>query len=88
VNYSSSFSQKFLSAAESVLALEGKGNLLRLPPEIRITQAETNAANDGVNAFEKLLAGLRDLPTLRPVLLPGSLRADSLEIEPAKESRE
>jgi hypothetical protein len=88
VNHSASLSQKFLSAAESVLALEGKKNLPRLPQEVPLPEAETNAANDGVNAFEKLLAGITDVPTLRPVLLLGSFRADSLEIEPTKESRE
>lgn len=47
----------------AALFLEGKKNLLRLQQDIPLTEAEANAVVDGVNAFEKLLAQLSDVPT-------------------------
>ena len=40
----------------AALFLEGKKNLLRLQQDIPLTEVEANAVEDGVNAFEKLLA--------------------------------
>lgn len=47
----------------AALFLEGRKNLLRLQQDIPLTEAEANAVEDGVNAFEKLLAQLTDVPT-------------------------
>jgi hypothetical protein len=47
----------------AALFLEGTKNLLRLQQDIPLTEAEANAVEDGVNAFEKLLAQLTDVPT-------------------------
>lgn len=44
--------------------------------------ARENAVEDGVNAFEKLLAQLADVPT------PRQLQTGLLQIEPTKERRE
>jgi hypothetical protein len=60
----------------AALFLQGKENLLRLQQVIPLTEAEANAIEDGVNAFEKLLAQLTGVPT-PAVLLPGSFKADS-----------
>jgi hypothetical protein len=43
--------------------LEDKKNLLRLQQDIPLTEAEANPVENGVNAFEKLLAQLTDVPT-------------------------
>ena len=47
----------------AALFFEGKKNLLRLQQDIPLTKAGANAVVDGVNAFEKLLAQLSDVPT-------------------------
>jgi hypothetical protein len=49
------------SSAASLL--EGKDNLLRLLQEIPLDDAEHAAIEDGVTAYEKLLAKLADVPT-------------------------
>ncbi|HEY6271647.1 MAG TPA: tyrosine-type recombinase/integrase [Terriglobales bacterium] len=66
--------------------LEGKQNLLRLQQQIPLTEAEANAIEDGVNAFEKLLAQLADTPTPAG---PTSreLKAGLVQLEPANGSR-
>ena len=66
----------------AALFLEGKKNLLRLQQDIPLTEVEANAVEDGVNAFEKLLAQLADVPT------PRQLQTGLLQIEPTKERRE
>lgn len=43
--------------------LEGKSNLLRMRQEIPLKESEIAAVDDGVAAFEKLLAQLEDVPT-------------------------
>lgn len=43
--------------------LEGKANLLRMRQEIPLKEVELTAIDDGVAAFEKLLAQLADVPT-------------------------
>jgi hypothetical protein len=43
--------------------LEGKAGLLRLKQEIRLTDAEAAAVEDGQIAFDTLLAQLADVPT-------------------------
>jgi integrase len=45
------------------LLLEGKSNLLRMRQEIPLREVELAAIDDGVAAFEKLLARLADVPT-------------------------
>ncbi len=45
------------------LLLEGKSNLLRMRQEIPLKEVELAAIDDGVAAFEKLLAHLEDVPT-------------------------
>jgi hypothetical protein len=50
------------SSTQSLL-LEGKSNLLRMRQEIPLREAELAAIDDGVAAFEKLLAQLADVPT-------------------------
>ena len=45
------------------LMLEGKSNLLRMRQEIPLKDTELAAIDDGVVAFEKLLAQLADVPT-------------------------
>jgi hypothetical protein len=47
----------------AALCLEGKAGLLRLKQEIPLTDAEAAAVEDGVTAFDKLLAQLADVPT-------------------------
>ena len=47
----------------AALFLEGKQGLLRLKQEIPLTEGENAAVDDGVNAFEKLLSQLADVPT-------------------------
>ena len=48
--------------------LEGKANLQRLLQEIALTEEERAAVEEGVGAYERLLARLADIPT--PVDLP------------------
>jgi integrase len=43
--------------------LEGKANLLRLLQEMRLTEDERAAVEDGVATFERLLTKLADVPT-------------------------
>ena len=43
--------------------LEGKSNLLRLRQEIPLNETELAAVEDGVEALEKLLSQLADVPT-------------------------
>jgi hypothetical protein len=43
--------------------LEGRANLLRLKQEIPLTDEETAAVDDGLEALEKLCARLADVPT-------------------------
>ena len=49
--------------SSSALLLEGKRNLLRLLQEIPLGEAEQAAVEEGVTAFEALLAKLADVPT-------------------------
>ena len=71
----------------AALFLEGKNNLLRLQQDIPLTEAEANAVEDGVNAFEKLLAQLTDVPTPAGPT-PRQLQSGLVQIEPTKERRE
>jgi hypothetical protein len=43
--------------------LEGKANLLRLRQDIPLVDAELAAVEDGLTAYEQLLAKLVDVPT-------------------------
>jgi hypothetical protein len=45
------------------LLLEGKANLLRLRQDIPLVDAELAAVEDGLTAYEQLLAKLVDVPT-------------------------
>jgi len=63
---------------------EGKKNLLRLQQDIPLTEAEANAVVDGVNAFEKLLAQLSDVPTPEGPT-PRQLQSGLVQIQPTKE---
>ncbi len=47
----------------SALLLEGKQNLVRLLQEIPLGEAEQAAVEEGVTAYENLLAKLADVPT-------------------------
>ena len=47
---------------QAVQLLEGKANLLRLKQEIPLTDDEVAAVDDGLEALEKLCAGLADVP--------------------------
>jgi hypothetical protein len=49
--------------ASLALLLEGKANLLRLRQDIPLTDDERAAVDDGLEALEKLRAGLVDVPT-------------------------
>ena len=49
--------------SSAALLLEGQSNLLHLPQEILLGEAEEAAVDDGVAAYEKLLLKLADLPT-------------------------
>jgi hypothetical protein len=83
---SCSVAPKFLSAAGCFLAPQGKKALLCLQHDIRLAEAEANAAKRGVTAFEKLLPRRRDVLALAgpaPRQLPSGLA----QIEPTKESR-
>jgi hypothetical protein len=71
----------------AALFLEGKNNLLRLQQDIPLTEAEANAVEDGVNAFEKLLAQLTDVPTPAGPT-PRQLQSGLVQIEPTKDRRE
>ena len=62
-------------------------NLLRLQQEIPLTEAEANAVEDGVNAFEELLAQLTDVPTPAGPI-PRQLQSGLVQVEPTKERRE
>jgi len=50
------------TSSESQL-LEGKSNLMRLRQEIPLTEQERAAVDDGVEAMDKLLKQLADVPT-------------------------
>ena len=43
--------------------LEGKANLVRMLQEMPLTEEERAAVDDGVAAYEALLAQLADIPT-------------------------
>lgn len=43
--------------------LEGKGNLLKMRQELELTDEEVTAVEEGLDAFEKLLENLKDVPT-------------------------
>jgi len=75
------------SVPSAALFLEGKKNLHRLQQDIPLTEVEANAVEDGVNAFKKLLAQLRDVPTPAGPT-PRQLQSGLVQIEPTKESRE
>lgn len=49
--------------SSSALLLEGKQNLLRLLQEIPLGEAEQAAVEEGINAHERLIAKLADVPT-------------------------
>ena len=70
----------------AALFLEGKTNLVRLQQDVPLTEAEANAVEDGVNAFEKLLAQLSDVPTPEGAT-PRQLQSGLIQIEPVKERR-
>jgi hypothetical protein len=55
----------FYVAKESTRAqmLEAKTNLLRMRQEIPLSEPELAAVVDGLAAYEKLIANLRDVPT-------------------------
>jgi site-specific recombinase XerD len=72
---------------QELLGLETADNLLRLQQDIPLTEAETNAVEDGVNAFENLLAQLTDVPTPAGPTLR-QLQSGLVRIEPTKERRE
>ena len=57
--------------------LEGKANLLRMRQEIPLKEVELAAIDDGVAAFEKLLAQLADVPTPAG-LTPRQLQSSAL----------
>jgi len=71
----------------AALFLEGKKNLLRLQQDMPLTEAEANAVEDGVNAFEKLLAQATEVPTPAGPI-PRQLQSGLVQIEPTKERRE
>jgi len=50
-------------ASTEAQLLEGKSNLLRLRQEIPLTEGERAAVDDGVEALEKLIKELADVPT-------------------------
>jgi hypothetical protein len=52
-----------------------------------LTEAEANAVVDGVNAFEKLLAQVTDVPTPAGPTLR-QLQSGLVPIEPTRERRE
>jgi hypothetical protein len=68
--------EKFYRRKNSAAApfLEGENTLLGLQQDILLTEAETNALDDGVNNFEKLLAQLTDVQT--PAVVPKRTRSD------------
>jgi len=68
----------------AALFLEGKKNLLRLQQDIPLTEAEANAVVDGVNAFEKLLAQLSDVPPPEGPT-PRQLQSGLVQIQPTNE---
>lgn len=68
----------------AALLLEGKQNLLHLQQQIPLTDTEANAIEDGVNAFEKLLAQLADTPTPAGPT-PRELNAGLVQLKPSKE---
>jgi hypothetical protein len=43
--------------------LEAKANLLRLRQDIPLAEAELSAVEEGLTAYEQLLANLADVPT-------------------------
>jgi integrase len=49
--------------SSSALLLEGRQNLLRLLQEIPLGEAEQAAVEEGINAHERLIAKLADVPT-------------------------
>ena len=69
------------------LFLEGKQNLFRLRQDIPLTDAEANAIDDGVTAFEKLLAQLADTPTPAGSTPPVNSRPASLNSKSGKERK-
>jgi hypothetical protein len=77
------YGQKNSAAA---LFLEGKTNPLRLQQDIPLTEAEANAVEDGVNAFEKLLAQLSEVPTTTGPT-PRQLQNGLVQIEATKEMK-
>jgi hypothetical protein len=50
-------------ASTSALVLEGKRHLLRLLQEIPLGESEQVAVEDGITAYESLLAKLADVPS-------------------------
>jgi hypothetical protein len=73
--------------------VEGKASLLRMRQELPLNDAELAAVDDGLAAFEKLLAQLADVPTPAGPT-PRELRASTLvqiddrAIPPAGKDRE
>jgi hypothetical protein len=45
------------------LIIEAKGHLLRMRQEIPLTEAETAAIDEGIEAMDRLCAGLSNIPT-------------------------
>ena len=72
----------FYVAKESTRAqmLEAKSNLMRLRQEIPLSEPELAAVEDGLAAYEKLIANLQDVPTPDRVL--------QIEPAPAMHARE
>ena len=52
--------------------LEAKANLLRLRQDIPLADAELSAVEDGLTAYEQLLAKLADVPTPAGPTLTGT----------------
>jgi hypothetical protein len=68
----------------AALFLEGRKNLLGLPQDIPLAEAETNAVVDGGNAFKKLRAQLSDVPTPEGPA-PRQLQSGFVQIRPTNE---
>jgi hypothetical protein len=49
--------------SSQAMLLEGKSNLLHMLQQIPLTEDERAAVEDGVSAFDDLLAKLADVPT-------------------------
>jgi hypothetical protein len=74
-------------ASTSALLLEGKRHLLRLLQEIPLGESEQVAVEDGITAYERLLAKLADVPSpsgKTPRQIGGGLWCQSLHSDQAQ----